>query len=1237
MLRSYPTPKSRISVPNWNISTPIQPAVSRSGFLRELRYLLLILATLMFAINVTEAQVQELAAEKAKMDERVRSTLKENAQTIHFLENKGQIDNKDVLYYFESREGSVYIERDRLRFVAVKDTLVDEEHDDKGLQQDSEIEDDEHREMTRLVQGTHTFSLYIDGANIARTIKLGDSFATNYNYYLGTDQKNWATKVKAAKDLTLEDVYPGIDLRLYSNSDGTMEFDWIFDAGADYTKVKLRFEGQDALSVDAQGSLDVGLKFTDVKFHIPQSYQVTENGKIPVSFSFNKSNENTIGFATQSVIDPRFPMVIDPTLSWGTFFDGNNTGFDDYLFAVQVDPADGIVYCAGGTNRQIPTGAAPYDANGYLNVVTGLNGGADALPHVAVVYRINSSGNDLLDVTLFGPSTVTGTDNTLAHGLSLSTNNVFIGGVTTSAIPTTGSPFDGTRDSGDGFVAIFTKDLGTLNYATYLGGSGNEVLGVTSIRALSDNSFVAGLTVNAALPAGPAAPDYIIGSPADATFAGASEMYIAKFTTNNVLSWGTYIGGANDEVFNDLEVFADGRVTFAGYGNGTLTEFNPVVAATSSVATNNTDGIIGVLNSTGTTINYLDKIGANGNGLNDRINDVEIVGDTLYWTGSASAGFPVSASGVYDNSQNGSTDVIVGKVYSGGVTGYKSTYYGSTSADLGNGIRLVTSTSCAGVTTTFLMIFGTVGGSGLPTQNFNSEPFFNATYQGGLDMFFAGFNSSLTTLTYGTYMGGVNDDYLGSTGDPRGANHLWVNNVNVYLGTTTHNISHVPTLVAGGFDLVNQTSASGEDCHIVISIQFPSFIESDYSDAPATYGNPSHTLDCTHLKIGTLLDAESAAAPTTLANGDDIAGSDDEDGISTLPSFSDGGPQNISVTVINISNTTGATANLYGWIDLNSNGQFEAGEFTSTTVATGFSGSKVLTWTGVTVSGTAANHYLRIRLTTNTLNDNGGTAAVDERSTTSASNGEVEDYRAVDLTCPTVTTSASCLTQAQINTAYGAWLTTAKAGGGCNDGTLTNNSAGAPTACVGGTSTVTFTYTSACAPLTTTCMSSFTVPVDASPVITTCAVTRTVEGCNTGAITTPVFSATTVASTEAVFESAPNNGNTSDNCAITSVTYSDIATGTCPIVVTRRWTVTDVCGHTATCNQTINVTDTTPPTASNPAPTSVQCIAGVPAPDPLVVINEADNCSTPTVTLLSNTNNGGAGCAASPYIATRIY
>jgi len=93
-----------------------------------------------------------------------------------------------------------------------------------------------------------------------------------------------------------------------------------------------------------------------------------------------------------------------------------------------------------------------------------------------------------------------------------------------------------------------------------------------------------------------------------------------------------------------------------------------------------------------------------------------------------------------------------------------------------------------------------------------------------------------------------------------------------------------------------------------------------------------------------------------------------------------------------------------------------------------------------------------------------------------------------------------------------------------------------------------------------------------------------------------------------------------------------------PYIVTRTYSVTDDCGNSINVTQTITAVDNTNPTASDPAPINVQCIADVPAPDITVVTDEADNCdATPTVAFVSDANNGGAGCTASPYIVTRTY
>lgn len=732
-------------------------------------------------------------------DEQIKQTLKKNAETLRFIENKGQIADKKILYYFEGTNGSAFIEATNIRFIANNNTFSKAILPNKTIQ------------SKRSIKATHTFSISFSGAISQPQFILGNTFKTKYNFFLGN---NIVQGARAAKDLLIKNVYEGINLRLYSSEEGTLEFDWILAPGADLKKIKLNFKGQDKLSIDKNGQLEVGLRFTKVKFRIPESYQVNGQNKCQVKISFQKEGFNTISFSSGSVINPNESLVIDPVLNWGTLMDANNSAFDEYLFAIQVDSTDGMVYCAGTTNRTISTSSAPYDADGYSNSISGLSGGTgvSSLPNVALIYRINSSGNDLVDMTLFGPGTVSGSNLISAYALSLSPNNVFIGGSTNVNLPMAGTPFDNSRSSTDGYVAVFSRDLGTLSYSTYLGGTGSETRGVTSIRAIDDNSFVVGMTAAASLPT--SGPNYISAGAAQSGFGGGTDFYLAKFSSLNSLDWGTYVGGAGNETFNDLEILQDGRVAFCGYTTGTFTLTNSTGNSGSGE-----DGVIGVLKSTCSSYDYLDRIGGSGN---DRFYDVEIVGENLYFSGSGASGFPTSA-GAYDETFNGgSSDAVIGTVStSGGSASYKATYYGSSGKDFGDGIRLVTKTGCP-TSETLILAFGTVGASGMPTMNVKDESFFNSDFtpggNSGLDMFFSGFTEDLSTLKYGTYMGGSQDDYLGATGDPRGANQLWVNGTNAYVGTTTHSSSHTPTILSGGFDV--SKSNGNNDAQIIFSIEF---------------------------------------------------------------------------------------------------------------------------------------------------------------------------------------------------------------------------------------------------------------------------------------------------------------------------------------------------------------------------------------------------------------------------------
>jgi gliding motility-associated-like protein len=108
-----------------------------------------------------------------------------------------------------------------------------------------------------------------------------------------------------------------------------------------------------------------------------------------------------------------------------------------------------------------------------------------------------------------------------------------------------------------------------------------------------------------------------------------------------------------------------------------------------------------------------------------------------------------------------------------------------------------------------------------------------------------------------------------------------------------------------------------------------------------------------------------------------------------------------------------------------------------------------------------------------------------------------------------------------------------------------------------------------------------------------------------------------------------------DNCSVPVVAFVSESTdgAACPETITRIYSVTDACGNTINVTHTILITDPFSPTASNPAPISVECIADVPAQNITVVTDEADNQGIPVVAWVSDISNG----ATCPEIITRTY
>ncbi len=111
-----------------------------------------------------------------------------------------------------------------------------------------------------------------------------------------------------------------------------------------------------------------------------------------------------------------------------------------------------------------------------------------------------------------------------------------------------------------------------------------------------------------------------------------------------------------------------------------------------------------------------------------------------------------------------------------------------------------------------------------------------------------------------------------------------------------------------------------------------------------------------------------------------------------------------------------------------------------------------------------------------------------------------------------------------------------------------------------------------------------------------------------------------------------DNGSTAE-CGLAALTI-DNADFDCANIGTNNvtLTITDINGDTDECMAVVTVEDNVAPTASNPPPINVECPADIPAADPAVVSDEADNCSATVV--FENDESDGATC---PETITRTF
>lgn len=770
------------------------------------RFSVFVLSVFVSLISVTPIQAQKIPVpitgtnqtNEAIPESMVRKALKENAGKLQFVENKGQEGlSPDVAGYFSSSNEIVFIEKNCLRILVVnKNGQADELHS-PSIQQ----------------YRYNSFTIHFRGSTGYTGLEKNQPAVTRRNYIDTRQGNNRAISASSYRELILKNIYPGIDLRLYSQHNGQLEFDWIIAPGANPSQISMYMQGQQHLSLHADGSIAVHLGLGIFSLHLPESYYVTPTGKQPAPVRFIKKTNNEIGFTGFSKQKSNYPLVIDPDLLWGTFFDGAATNFDEYLYAIQYNYDNSRIYCAGAANMQVSTGYAAALSHTYDSVF------ADTTD--ALVYSLSNDGQFVLNITYLG-----GTNVDVATGISLSNSYVYVCGHTTSSdFPVTRATdglypaFDSVYHAGtDGFVAVFNLALDTLAYASFLGANGNDK--ALTVRATADSVFYISLSVKDTL--GVASPNYIVNY-ADSIYAGNSEAWIGEFTAFSNLRFGTYVGGSSDDLINDFQVLSFGDVVFAG-NTKNINEVNAYIPD-NGIGQEALFGRIIVPPSGPVVFGIIDKIGGSNN---DFAWGIYNVGDSVSILAGQtnSSDFPLGAGTPFQSTRAGRIDGFLAKVYNDGSSGYKATFTGGSDDDILVSVRPVVVNQQVA-----LLGWGTTASTDLVTRNFNSGTFFSNTNSGNLDMVFVISNLDLNTKYYLSYIGGSANDYLGITGAPVGSNHLFYNEVDsvIYLGTTTHSsqTTHNPLFVGRGpADFLNShvpvfdstKNNSNNDTHVIIAI-----------------------------------------------------------------------------------------------------------------------------------------------------------------------------------------------------------------------------------------------------------------------------------------------------------------------------------------------------------------------------------------------------------------------------------
>jgi len=668
-------------------------------------------------------------------------------QAVEFIQNQSQWQ-QDILYRARTSGGHMVLHRDGFSYLMYDNQRLQELHEQSHHHVDESGGEAHCEESIRA----HRIRLSFIGARLDGPVVGGDRMAHYYNYFAGRSNR-WASGVPAFASVTYQEIYRGINLKVYS-SGGHLKYDYVVGRDADPSSIRWRYEGQDNLQIE-NGGIVLRSTLGDVIEQRPVAYQYIQGKKVYVTCEFYVWG-NEAGFIFPKGYDACEELIIDPLLIFSTY-----SGSTADNWGSTATPGEhGTLYSAGVTN---------HNNGGFFPATTGSFQVKYAGLYDIGILKYDSAGTRLLYASYLG-----GSESESAHSLYVNAQNelLVLGSTGSIDFPVTSGAFDTSNGLGlprsnvitytqgsDIFITKISSDGRVLLGSSFFGGSSNDGISDSNsplrlnygdelrgdiITDDAGNIYVASVTKSTNFPGRNSFSNTYRG--------GGSDGVLMKVSSDlSSVIWAAFVGGNGDDAAYSLKLDVNGDVLAAG---GTTSSNFPTTAGSYlSANQGSVDGWVVRINGDGNILKAGTYIGTPSI---DQVYFLDLnASSEVYIYGQTNGQFPIfpSTTAVFNNANSGQFLQKLAPDLSGLLI---STVFGS-----GRGIPDISPTAflvndCNNIYMTGWggELNSRLGGWSTDTRGMRiSDDAFQKTTSGS-DFYFIVLGNDASEFLYGTYMGG---------------------------------------------------------------------------------------------------------------------------------------------------------------------------------------------------------------------------------------------------------------------------------------------------------------------------------------------------------------------------------------------------------------------------------------------------------------------------------------------------